>query len=315
MKDECCQPNTTWCIPYLLVLCLAFSICGGAACNSPVTGDNKPIVVCTTTMIADLAKNLAADRFHVVPIMKPGEDPHIYSPKPLDALNIRKAKVVLRNGLHLEGNLGDIIKNNLASGALNVALAETEAIKPLGSEQYQGAPDPHCWFDVGYFKIYAQRCRDAFIEADPAGKDHFEKAAADYIGQLDKLDSEIKAKIASIPGGRRVLVTSHDAFQYFGRAYDIEVHAVIGVSTEQQARPQDIEDLKNLVEKRGVKAVFIETSVSAALNKIVKNISAATGVKVGGTLYSDSLGDENSSAPTYLDMIRYNVDTIVEALR
>ena len=114
---------------------------------------------------------------------------------------------------------------------------------------------------------------------------------------------------------RRVLVTSHDAFQYFGKAYDIDVHAVIGISTEQQARPQDVEDLKKLLKSRGVKAVFIETSVSSGLNNIVKNISDSTGVEVGGSLYSDSLGDENSPAPTYIQMQRYNTNTIVEALK
>lgn len=282
---------------------------------TPTDRSGKPVVVCTTTMIADLARNLAAERFDVIGLMRVGEDPHIYNPRPLDALTIQKAKVLLSNGLHLEGTLAKIINNNLAKDAILVALADDPRIKSVALHNFQGAPDPHCWFDVSYFRICAERCRDALLAADPTGKDVLQQAAAAYLGELDKLHAEVKEKIAQIPKERRILITSHDAFQYFGRAYDIEVHAVIGISTEQQPRPLDVENLIKLVAEKGIKAVFIETSVSATLNALVRRVSEKTGAKLGGTLYSDSLGDDASPGKTYLGMIRYNVDTIVKGLK
>ncbi len=285
---------------------------GGTA--APAATD-KPLVVATTTMIADLARQLSAGRFEVAGIMRTGEDPHVYEPRPSDALLLRRAKVLLRNGLHLEGTLVKIIENNLPAGAINAPVGDSPKIVPLESQQYHGAPDPHCWFNVRYFKVFAENTRDAFIKADPAGEVAFRKAAAGYLKQLDSLDRFARTELAKIPVARRVLITSHDAFQYFGKAYGIEVHAVIGISTEQEPRPQDVEALVKVVTDRKVRAVFIETSVSPTLNALVQRVSERTGVKVGGTLYSDSLGPEDGPAGTYIGMVRHNVKTVVAALK
>jgi ABC-type Zn uptake system ZnuABC Zn-binding protein ZnuA len=306
---------------HLFALSVIFVLlaCSDLACErqnqqaSPA--NDKPLVVCTTTMISDLARNICGGRFEVVGIMRPGEDPHIYTPRPTDALLIRKAKLLLRNGLHLEGTLAKIIDNNLAPGAVQVAVAEDPRIKPLESEQYKGAPDPHCWFNIAYFRVYAEKCSSAMSQVDPAGKEIYEKAENSYRQQLEELEKYTREQLATIPKQRRVLITSHDAFQYFGRAYDVEVHALIGISTEQEPKPQDVENLVKLIGERQIKSVFIETSVSGRLNNLVRKVSSKAAVEVGGTLYSDSLAEPDSPCGTYIGMLHYNVDTIVKALR
>jgi manganese/zinc/iron transport system substrate-binding protein len=177
------------------------------------------------------------------------------------------------------------------------------------------APDPHCWFNVQYFRVYAERARDALCEVDSGRAAIYRQNADKYLKQLDELHDWVQQQVGGIPRQGRVIVTSHDAFAYYGRAYGIDVHAVIGISTEQQPRPQDVVRLEQLVRSRGVKALFIETSVSKTLNDIVQRVAANTGVRIGGTLYSDSLGSPDSEAGTYPGMVRYNTRTIVEALR
>lgn len=271
-------------------------------------------VVCTTTMIADLAGQIAGDAAAVTGIMRVGEDPHVYEVRPRDMQTIAGADLVLVNGLHLESTLGQVIEHNAAPEKV-VRLAESPRIVPLESEAFRGAPDPHCWFNVGYFKVYAERTRDALIQADGKSAETYRRRADRYLRELTELDEWVKVQIATIPRERRAMVTSHDAFQYFGQAYAIDVYAVIGISTEQQPRPRDIARLESIVRERGVRALFIETSVSQTLNNMVRKIARATGARIGGTLYSDSLGSPDGPAATYIDMVRHNVRTVVEALR
>jgi len=275
---------------------------------------DKLQVACTTTMIADLARVLAGDDAEVRGIMRPGEDPHIYDVRPRDVQLIAQADLVLMNGLHLEATLADVVENNVDPARV-IRLAETPEIVPLQSETTKGAPDPHCWFDVTYFRVYAERARDALIAADPDHEAGYRARAEVYLRELDELDTWVREQVALVPRERRVMVTSHDAFQYFGRAYDVEVLAVIGISTEQQPKPQDVSRLESKVRDRGVKALFIETSVSKTLNDIVEKVAERAGARIGGTLYSDSLGEPGTPAGTYLGMVRHNVETIVEALR
>lgn len=278
-------------------------------------GPGKITVACTTTMIADLARTIAGDDAEVIGIMRAGEDPHIYDVRPRDAQLLARADVILANGLHLEATLSHVIENNARKGAKIVHLAESPKITPLESEATRGAPDPHCWFNVEYFRVYAEGVRDALVEVDPAHAEGFRTRADAYVKQLADLHEWVKKEIGSIPRERRVMVTSHDAFQYFGRTYFIDVFGVIGISTEQQPKPGDIARLESLVRERGVKALFIETSVSKTLNDIVKKVAEVSGAKIGGTLFSDSLGDPGTETGTYVGMIRHNTRTIVEALK
>ena len=292
--------------------------CGEAGEASPPHGTGQGLrIVCTTTMIADLAGEIAGEHGQVTGIMKPGEDPHTYEVRPRDAQTLADADVVLMNGLHLEATLNHIVEHNARKDAVVARLAEHAAITPLGKQgaERSGAPDPHCWFNVAYFKLYAEGVRDALTKADAAHAADYAARTEAYLRQLDELDAWVREQIAVIPAERRVLITSHDAFAYYGQAYGVQVHAVIGISTEQQPRPQDIARLEQQVRDHGVKALFIETSVSNTLNDLVRKVASATGATIGGTLYSDSLGDADSPAATYLDMVRHNTTTIVQALR
>ena len=289
-------------------------VCSMSAAEASAPAADKLRVVCTTTMITDLVQTIAGDAADVRGIMRPGEDPHVYDVRPRDVQLVADAQLVVMNGLHLEATLGAVIKHNTPDATV-VKLAETPEITPLASEQTNGAPDRHCWFNVQYFRIYAQRARDALIAADAANGDAYRDRAAIYIKQLDELDAWVRSEIASVPVERRVMVTSHDAFQYFGKAYQIDVYAVIGISTEQQAKPRDLVRLEAIVRERGVKALFVETSVSNTLNSLVKKVAARSGASIGGTLYSDSLGAPGTEAGTYLGMVRHNTRTIVKALR
>ena len=280
------------------------------------SGDNsnKPYVCATTTYINDLASNLVGDRMDVRGIMMPGQDPHIYDPRPSDALLLKNAKVILTNGLHLEATLGHIVENNVSEGAILKKLAENSKIKPIESQQYKGAPDPHCWFNIGYYKLYVEGARDALIEADPEGRDIYEVNANNYIARLDSLDAEIRILFAKIPEKNKIILSAHDAFNYFGQEYGFKVMGVIGLSTDAQPRPGDIEALKQQIRENKVPALFVETSVSQMLNDIVRKIAAQTGAVIGGTLYSDSLDDPSRGPSTYIDVVRHNAHTIYEAL-
>lgn len=290
------------------------AVLAGRSGAETVREPQKIKVVCTTTMITDLARALAGDAAEVRGIMKPGEDPHVYEVRPRDAQSIGEADLVLMNGLHLEATLGDVIEH-AAKKAKVVRLAETPAIVPLESEKARGAPDPHCWFNVLYFRTYAERARDALIEVDPGNADGYRARAEKYLAELEELHRWVQEQIASIPRERRVMVTSHDAFQYFGRTYFIDVYAVIGISTEQQPKPGDVAQLESIVRERNVKALFIETSVSQTLNDLVKKVAEHSGAKIGGTLYSDSLGEPGTEVGSYIGMMRHNTRTIVDALK
>lgn len=275
--------------------------------------DGRVKVVATTTMIADLARQIGGEDINLVAIMRPGEDPHIYDVKPNDATQVRNADLVLMNGVHLEATLGDIVDNK-AKGKI-VRLAEVEGIDLIRGAGTEAAADPHCWMDVKQFRLYAEAARDALIEVDPANAVNYRKRAEAYLAELDELEAWVREQFAAVPEDQLVIVTSHDAFNYFGRAYGIEVHGVIGISTEQQPRPQDIQALEALVTERGVRGLFIESSTGPQLNGIIEGVAAKTGASVGGTLYSDSLGEPGTPEGTYVGMIRHNTTTIVEAVK
>lgn len=264
-------------------------------------------------MIEDLVRQLVGNDAQVSGIMKVGEDPHTYDVRPNDAVTLSRADLVLANGFHLEATLDRVIQQS-ARGRV-VHLAEAADIQPLGSETYAGAADPHCWMDAALFKRYAEAARDALIDADPPRAESYRRRARAYLDQLDDLDNEIRAALASIPQDRRVVVTSHDAFNYYAAAYDLEVHGVIGISTDAQPNAADLEALRQLIRDRKVRALFIETSVAPTLNQIVRNLADDTAVNLGGTLFSDSLGPPDSGGDTYLNMMRHNTRAIVEALR
>jgi len=280
-------------------------------------GDNRPLVVCTTTMIADLARQIGADRIRAVGIMPAGTDPHIYEPTPDDSVLFRKADLVLYNGLHLEGKMVQMFSR---AGDKAVALAEDPRIEPRGAGKQKGAPDPHCWWNAKYFAIYAEQACGALLRVDPDGEAAYRERTETYVAALTALDARIREAIERIPPGQRYLITSHDAFYYYGLAYGLKVDAVLGISTDASVRALRIDELTKLVVQHQIPAIFHETSVTAALNEIVDRVvaqAAKRGHRVvvpDEALYSDSLGEEGTEAGTYLGALRMNTRIVVGGL-
>lgn len=287
------------------------------ATAEPATQPDRPIVVCTTTMIADLARQIGGERIRVVGLMPPGTDPHIYEPLPSDSVVFGKAALVMYNGLHLEGKLLQIIEN---AGARAVALAEDDRIRVRESASARGAPDPHCWWNPRYFMIYAERARDALIRVDPAGEEEYRENTIAYLRALEAADQEVRRAIEKIPVQQRYLITSHDAFYYFGEAYGLKVDAVLGISTDASVRALRPEELARIVVNHKIPAIFHETSVSKQLNDFVDRVveiarKSGHAVRVPDEpLYSDSLGLPGEPAATYIGALRENARIIASAL-
>lgn len=291
------------------------------ACDagSETTADTptRPLVVTTTTMISDLVRQIAGDQVEVIGLLPPGVDPHSYEPRPDDAIYVKKADLVLYNGLHLEGRMTAVFEG---AGDKAVPLAEDERITPRAGGKGKGAVDPHFWWNAKYYAIYAERACDALQRIDPDNASLYEERAAAYIDELHELDARIHDAVNKIPADQRVLITSHDAFYYYGEAYGLTVAAVQGITTDADVRALRINELTQLVVDREVPAIFHETSVSAALNEMINRVTELA-AKRGHTvsiperaLFSDSLAPPGTPGGTYLDALRTNTRVIVEAL-
>lgn len=274
-------------------------------------------VVGTTGMVADLAREVGGDRVNVVGLMGPGIDPHLYKASHGDTRRLARADVVFYNGLHLEGKMIDVL---VRMGRQKPTYAVTEYVpEELLREppEFSGHYDPHVWFDVSLWIYAVDRVRDALAEVDPDGRDYYEARASAYKQRLREIDDYVRRRIGEIPPERRVLVTAHDAFGYFGAAYGMEVVGLQGISTATEYGLRDVQALVDMIVERGIKAVFVEASVAPrAIEAVVSGVRArGHSVTIGGTLYSDSLGEPGTPAGTYIGMVRHNVDTIVAALR
>jgi manganese/zinc/iron transport system substrate-binding protein len=291
----------------VLAAASAASLCRAA-------GPAVPQVMATTSVVADLVRQVGGDRVVVDCLMGAGIDPHSYRATPRDADRLSRARLVVASGLHLEGKIADLL-TRLSRRTPVVAVADRlprERLLPVSDTLF----DPHVWFDAALWSGCVPPVRDALIALDPDGADAYRARAEDYVRRLGVLDERVRARLATIPARRRVLVTAHDAFRYFGRAYGVEVVGVQGTSTESEAGLADINRLVELVASRGIPAVFVETSVSdrnvAALREGARARGRAVGI--GGTLYSDSLGAAGSGAETLETALEANVETIVRAL-
>jgi len=270
---------------------------------------DRPLVVVTTTIIADIAKEIGGDRVEVYCIMPIGGDPHIYKPVPGDARMIAHSDLVLLNGLQLEGWLTELAKH---AGGSRPMLEVTEGIIPLRDEERYGEPDPHAWSDVRNMHYYVENIVRGLLKIDPEGEQYYTGRADEYKKKLDELDVWVREQIAKLPDERRILVTSHDAFRYFGEAYNIRVMALQGISTEAQPQTKDVVQLVQTLQKYDIPAVFIETSVNP---KMLEQIARDAGARIAGELFSDSLGHPDHEGGTYLGMVRHNVRTFVDAMK
>ena len=274
----------------------------------------RPVVVCSTTQGADFARQVVGDRCRVQCILAPGADPHTYQPTPGDAQMVLKADLCLQNGLHLEG------KNwmaTLAADAGRTLATCTTGVKPLTME-YDGreVSDPHAWFSPRNAAVYVNHIVRAVIRLDPGGKAQYASRAKLYLQQLRVLDAWIREQSNAVPPPKRILVTSHDAFNYFCRDYGFTNRAPVGWSTGSEVgagmTPKRRKLVTESIRSFGVKAVFVETSVNP---KHIREIAREAGVTIGGQLYSDSMGVAGSAGETYIGMMRENVLTIVGALK
>ena len=277
-----------------------------------------PIVVLTTTgMIHDIVQNIGGARVQTQALMGAGVDPHLYKASPGDVRKLSEAKMVFYNGLHLEGKMVEILER-LGDSRPSVAVASRIAPDQLlKADSTTDLPDPHVWFDVSKWISASQVVRDALKKFDAANAKTYEANAAAYEKKLRVLDSYAKAQLATIPKSQRVLVTAHDAFRYFGKAYDVEVQGLQGISTASEVSVRDVQRIVQTLTSRKIKAIFVESSVPTRSVEAVVQGCRAKGheVKVGGSLFSDAMGKSDSPQGTYDGMVRHNIDTIVRALK
>jgi zinc/manganese transport system substrate-binding protein len=276
---------------------------------TPALAQDKLNVVATFSILADLVKNVGGDRVEVKSLVGPNGDAHVYQPTPNDAKTLSDARLVFVNGLGFEGWMARLVK---ASGTKAAMVTATKGVKPRKMEEGgHTEADPHAWQSVPNAKVYVTNIYDALAAADPAGKATYAANAAAYLAKLDALDVQVRAAVAAIPADRRKIITTHDAFGYFGAAYGVAFIAPQGVSTESEVSARDVAKIITQIRKQKIPAVFLENITD---ERLLKRIADESGARVGGTLYSDALTDEKGPAPTYLDMMRHNVKQLAEAL-
>lgn len=300
----------------LLSALLAAAVVSGGTFHAPAA-EQKLSVTATTTIVADLVRNIGGDRVSVDGLMGPGVDPHLYKATASDVRKLSRASVIFYNGLLLEGKMQDLfakMARKVPVYALTESVPEESLLEP---PEFQGHYDPHIWFEVPLWV----RCIDTVVkglsEADPAGKAYYEKRAAELRRKYAELHEWALKRVAEISKDQRILVTSHDAFNYFGRAYGFQVVGLQGISTVDQASLADVAKMVDFIKERKVKAVFVESSVPP---QAIQRISSDAGVKIGGELFSDAMGtpgqiENGYDLGTYEGMIRHNINTIVEGLK
>lgn len=299
--------------------------CGGGEPRAvQSTGDASAAIraVATTGMIADVVREVGGQRVEVKGLMGEGVDPHLYKASPGDVRAMSDADIIFYNGLHLEGRMADVIVKMAGTGTgsrRRTVVRVTDAIdegRLREPEEFEGHYDPHVWFDVSLWSPVAGRVAGALSEADPEGKPGYEARAAAYTSLLNELHAYASATLASIPESRRVLVTAHDAFGYFGAAYGIEVLAIQGISTDSEASLKGINALVDTLVSRRIPAVFIESSVPRkTVDALIEGCKArGHTVTIGGELFSDAAGPAGTLEGTYVGMVLHNVDTITRAL-
>jgi len=304
----------------MLLACLfmfATALAGCSNSDKTASREGKLYVTTTISQIADAVKNVGGEHVQVTSLMGPGVDPHLYQASHGDIEKLYDADVIFYNGLHLEGKMGEILKK---IGKEKPTIAVTEAIpneKLIKNSDDAKAYDPHVWFDIELWSIVVEKVRDELIKADPEHETDYNRNAEAYLQDLKKLKEYAEQQITQIPQQSRVLVTAHDAFGYFGRAYGIEVMGLQGLSTDAEYGLRDVQSLVNTLVTRKIKAVFIESSISQkSINAVVEGAKQrGHTVNIGGELYSDAMGEEGTPEGTYIGMYQHNIDTIVSALK
>ncbi|UHD45169.1 metal ABC transporter substrate-binding protein [Aureimonas altamirensis] len=313
-----------------VVSAIALLSASGMASAEPVK------VVASFSILADMTREIGGDAVEVQPLVGPDGDAHVFQPSPADTRKLADADLVVMNGLGFEGWMPRLVE---ASGYTGKTVVASTGVTELKSEEHaehdheaahehkaghehehehgheghdHGPIDPHAWQDLSNGVVYARNIADGLAEADPVNADGYRQRAAAYIAQMQALDAEVKAELATIPQERRKVVTSHDAFGYFARAYGVEFIAPEGVSTESEASAADVAAIISQIKAENITGVFVESITNS---RLIEQIARETDAHVGGTLYSDALSDASGPAPTYLDMFRNNTRKILDALK
>ena len=279
----------------------------------------RPIRVVTTIgMIADLAKNIGGEMVEVTSLMGTGVDPHLYKASAGDVTLVSQADLILYNGLHLEAGISGVLER-LSDQKPNQVVAVTKNIDRLkltAPPEFAGAYDPHVWFDVTLWTNVAETIRSALVKLMPSAEAHFQTRAEKYILQLEDLHIYVKEKATQIEASKRVLVTAHDAFGYFGQAYGFEVRGLQGISTATEAGTADVRNLAQFIADRKIPAIFVESSVPRQSIEAVQAAVQARKfeVQIGGELFSDAMGNPDTKEGTYIGMVQHNIDTIFDGL-
>jgi manganese/zinc/iron transport system substrate-binding protein len=314
MSKICRHHPALQALPALALLALTALACGGS--DAAESGAAPLYVVATTGIVADTASRIAGEHARVEALMGPGVDPHLFKASESDVRRLAEADLVLYNGLHLEGKMGDILTKMARSRPVVAVTEEVPEGELREPPEFLGQYDPHVWFDVSLWAHTLDPIANELGELVPEHAELFRQNAESYRRELLALDAEVKASIQRIPADKRVLVTAHDAFGYFGRRYGMEVVGLQGISTLSEAGLQDVQRVVDLVAGRAIPAIFVESSVPRRSIEAVQAAVRARGrrVEIGGQLYSDSLGAAGTPAGSYPGMVRANVETMVRAL-
>ncbi|MDD5466221.1 MAG: zinc ABC transporter substrate-binding protein [Anaerolineales bacterium] len=301
----------------LVLFSLALAACQPALAQEAGDLAQRPIrAVATTGMIADIVKNVGGERVQVTGLMGPGIDPHLYKASERNVITLADADIIFYNGLHLEASMATVFEKMEGKKRTVPVTAAIPRDVLLAPPMFAGNYDPHVWFDVSLWMSATETVRDALVELDPTHASQFQANAAAYLSQLKDLDAYVRQQAAKVPPQQRVLITAHDAFNYFGRAYAFEVRGLQGISTATEAGTADVQELAEFIVARRIPAIFVESSVPQRNIEAVQAAVQARGyqVRVGGQLFSDAMGNTGTPEGTYIGMVRYNIDTIVSAL-
>ena len=302
--------------PYLLFAVIRLALALLAACKPAESRSKKLKVTCTTTMVTDLVKSVAGDHAEVEGLMGPGVDPHLYKATQSDVAKLSQADVIFYNGLLLEGKMQDLFAKMARTKKFVYAITEGVPVEQLMEPpEFEGHYDPHVWFEIPLWELCMESVVRGLGEADPANKASYEKRGQELRAQFRSLHQWALNKVAELPESKRVLITSHDAFNYFGRAYGFQVVGLQGISTVTEAGIADMAQMVDFIKEKKVKAIFVESSVA---HNTIERVSKDAGVKIGGELFSDAMGtpgemENGYDLGTYEGMIRHNVNTVVKA--
>lgn len=301
-----------------IIVYIAFCLLILQSCSDDHSENKRFTVVTTTTMITDLVKNVGGDIVQVEGLMGAGVDPHLYKASEGDVLKLSNADMVMYNGLHLEGKLEDVFERMKSQNMKTIAVTDVlDKSDLLSSTLFESNYDPHIWFNIEYWERIAHFVAEKLGESLPEKADMFKENAESYGKQLHALKAKVTEQIATLPVDQRRLVTAHDAFNYFGEVFEFDVVGLQGLSTATEAGVKDVQQTAAYIIDHKVKAIFIESSVP---RRTVEALQAGVNskdhqVEIGGTLYSDALGNPGEKEGTYIGMFEYNVETIVNALK